>query len=167
MDGVSLIAQYGGIDGFLSTRASIMLDVVVLAMVLVLPILGWSIWLVRRKRNYQLHKRVQLLLAAVLLVAVVAFEVDMRFISGWHDRAQPSPYWPRGVWTSLIVHLVFSISTAFVWLYVVIGALRNIPKPPGPSAYSGWHKLWGWIAAVDMALTAITGWIFYWVAFVA
>lgn len=162
-----VLAQYSGIDGFLGTRASVMLDVVVLAMVLVLPVMGWSIWLVRSRRNYPLHKRVQLTLAGVLLVAVAAFEVDMRLISGWENRAEASPYWPGAVWTSLYVHLVFSISTTFVWLYVVIGALRNMPTPPGPSAYSGWHKFWAWIAAVDLALTAVTGWVFYWVAFVA
>jgi uncharacterized membrane protein YozB (DUF420 family) len=167
MYGIPIFAQYGGIDGFLGTRASIMLDVVVLAMVLVLPILGWSIWLVRSRRNYVLHKRAQLLLASVLLIAVVAFELDMRFISGWKERAEASPYWPTGVWTSLIVHIVFSASTAFAWLYVVFSALRNMPNPPGPSGYSGWHKAWGWIAVVDMTLTAVTGWIFYWLAFVA
>jgi hypothetical protein len=144
-----------------------MLDVVFLAMFLVLPVMGWSVWLVRSRRRYRLHKRVQLALAVVLLIAVGAFEIDMRFVSGWRDRAEPSVYWPDGVWTSLYVHLVFSVTTAFVWIYVVIGALRNIPNPPGPSEYSRWHKFWGWIAAADMTLTAVTGWIFYWMAFVA
>ncbi len=65
------------------------------------------------------------------------------------------------------MHLVRSVSTALVWLFVVIGALRNIPKPPGPSAYSERHQFWARIAAVDMALTAMTGWAFYWLAFVA
>lgn len=164
---MSLVAQFSGVDGFLGTRASIMLDIVVLAMVLVLPVMGWSVWLVRSRRRYLLHKRVQLILAGVLLVAVLAFEVDMRFVSGWKDRAEPSRYWPAGVWTSLIIHILFSASTAFVWIYVVVSALRNMPQPPGPSAYSPWHKAWAWIAAVDMTLTTVTGWIFYWVAFVA
>jgi putative membrane protein len=162
---MAALAQFNGIDGFLGTRASVMLDVVFLAMFLVLPVMGWSIWQVRVRRRYALHKRVQLLVASVLLLAVLVFEVDMRFVSGWKDRAEPSPYWPTGVWTSLYVHLIFSVSTALVWLYVVIGALRNIPKPPRPSPYSPRHKFWAWIAAVDMTLTAITGWIFYWLAF--
>ncbi|MCC7084750.1 MAG: DUF420 domain-containing protein [Pirellulales bacterium] len=163
----TLFAQYRGIDGFLGTRASVMLDLVVLTMILVLPVMGWSIWQVRNRRRYVLHKRVQLTLASILLVAVMAFEIDMQAISGWRQRAEPSPYWPSGVWASLNLHLVFSISTAAVWLYVVIGALRKIPQPPGPSAYSRRHRFWGWVAAVDMTLTAVTGWAFYWLAFVA
>jgi hypothetical protein len=160
------LAQFHGVDGFLGTRASVMIDVVVLAMVLVLPLLGWSVWQVRVRRRFVLHKRVQLALAGVLLVAVLAFEVDMRFISGWRERAEPSAFWPVGVWMSLYVHLVFSVSTAFVWLAVVIGALRKMPSPPGPSGYSKWHRRLGWIAVVDMILTAVTGWVFYWLAFV-
>jgi uncharacterized membrane protein YozB (DUF420 family) len=68
---------------------------------------------------------------------------------------------------SLYVHLVFSISTFFLWVYVVTGALRNFPSPPAPSAYSRRHVFWARLAAIDLALTAFTGWIFYWLAFAA
>ena len=81
-----LASETRGINGFLGSRASIMLDVVFLAMFFVLPVLAWSIWQVKYRRRYALHKRVQLITAAVLLITVVAFEVDMRWISGWTDR---------------------------------------------------------------------------------
>ncbi len=162
-----LAAQFAGINGFLGSRASIMLDVVFLTMFAVLPVMGLSIGLVRFRKKYAWHKRIQLTLALVLLLAVTAFEIDMQFISGWRTRAMPSPYWPVGVHNSLYVHLVFSISTFFLWLYVVIGALRNVPRPPGPSPYSRRHIFWARLAAVDLVLTAITGWIFYLLAFVA
>jgi uncharacterized membrane protein YozB (DUF420 family) len=162
-----MLLAYAGINGFLGTRASLMLDVVFLAMFLVLPVMGLSIGMVRFRRNYLWHKRAQLILAVVLLTAVAAFEIDMQFVSGWRDRAAPSPYWKTGVMTSLDVHLVFSISTFFLWLYVVTGALRNIPRPPGPSSYSRRHAFWARLAAIDLVLTALTGWIFYWLAFVA
>ncbi len=168
MISAAILAVTRGINGFLGSRASIMLDVVFLAMFLVLPVLAWSIWQVRSRRRFALHKRVQLITAAVLLVTVVAFEVDMRWISGWTERAKLSPYWESGVVrASLAIHLVFSASTAALWVYVIIGALNNIPKPPGPSDYSRWHKFWGWLAALDLTMTAITGWIFYYLAFVA
>ena len=123
-------------------------DVVFLVMFLVVPVLGWSVWQVKFRRNFVLHKRVQLTLAAVLLAAVAAFEFDMRFISGWRERAEPSVYWASGVvQTSLYVHLLFSISTFCLWLYVVIGAVRNMPNPPEPSAYSPRHIFWARLAA--------------------
>jgi putative membrane protein len=160
-------AIYPGINGFLGSRASVMLDVVFLAMFFVLPVLGIGIGMARFRRQYTWHKRIQLTVAAILLLAVGAFEIDMQFVSGWRERAQPSVYWPTGVKTSLYIHLVFSISTFFLWLYVVVGALRNFPKPPQPSAYSRRHVFWARVAAIDLVLTAITGWTFYWLAFVS
>ena len=71
----------------LPTRASVMLDVVFLAMFAVVPLLGWSIHSVRHRRNYALHKRVQLTLGAVLLVAVTCFELDMQLFTDWRARA--------------------------------------------------------------------------------
>lgn len=160
-------------DGFLPTRASLMLDVVFLAMFLVVPVMGASIWLVRYRQKYQLHKTIQLLLGSVLLVAVAAFEIDMQLFTQWEDLAAESPYfssdakWSSPVGIALIVHLCFAVPTAFLWVYVIVGALRKFPSPPEPNAYSAHHRVWGRIAAIEMTMTAATGWIFYWMAFVA
>jgi putative membrane protein len=154
-------------DGFLGTRASLMLDVVFLAMFVVVPALAWSVYLVKVRRNYLLHKRVQVLLGSVLLVAVVLFEVDMRMY-GWTHRAKDSPYTADGtVLKVLYVHLCFAVSAALLWILVIYRALVNMPSPPWPCPHSAWHKRWGWIAAIDMVLTSLTGWTFYWLAFVA
>jgi len=178
-----------GLDGFLRTRASLMLDVVFLAMFFVLVVLAFSIWLVRNRQRYGLHKRIQVVLGLVLLATVTLFEIDMR-VNGWQARAADSPYFaamenpptllvnfyqgmlgraavPGWVFTALYVHLFFAVTTAFLWVFVIVQALRKIPDPPGPSAYSVPHKRWAWIAAIDMGFTALTGWIFYCLAFVA
>ena len=78
--------DFPGAEGFLGSRASLMLDVVFVAMLAVIPVMGWSIYQVRRRRRFALHKQVQLALAALLLVAVLAFEIDMR-LYGWEERA--------------------------------------------------------------------------------
>jgi hypothetical protein len=157
-------------DGFLpGSRASLMLDVVFLAMFAVIPIMAWAIWLVRRRRNYALHKRVQLALGAVLLLAITAFEVDMN-VNGWRHRAEPSPFYgtgeaPNWVMRALYVHLFFAIPTALLWIWVIAQALRKIPSPPGPSQYSRTHIFWAWLAAWELVGTAVTGWFFYYLAF--
>jgi len=163
--------EYPGIDGFLGTRASFMLDFVVLAMVGVLPILAWSIWQVRTRQRYLLHKRVQIALAVVLLVTVAAFEIDIR-INGWRARAELSPYYgtaeqPGAAIFSLYVHLFFAVSTVILWTVVVYRALRLFPNPPVPAAHSPQHIFWARLAAIDMFMTAVTGWIFYYLAFAA
>ena len=159
--------EFAGIDGFLGTRASLMLDLLVLAMFVICLALAWSIYQVRYRRRYQLHKWVQVVLGAVLLVAVILFEIDIR-IHGWEDRAAGTvgSSAPSTVWAALYVHLVFAVSSVVLWPIVIVRALRNFPAPPRPNEHSAWHIRWGWIAAIDMAMTTVTGWLFYWLAFV-
>ena len=154
------------IPGF-SSRASLMLDVVFLAMLLVVPVLAYSIQLAKRGK-YAAHKALQVVLASVLLVAVTAFEIDMRFFTDWRALAQPSPYYESGaVMTSLLVHLAFAVPTLVLWIIVTIGALRKFDDPPRPGLHSRFHRRWGMFAGYGMFLTAVTGWVFYYLAFVA
>src|SRR5215471_16825425 len=107
---------FPGIDGFLGTRAPLMVDVVFLAMFAVVAVLAWSIFEVKVRRRYQLHKWTQITLGAILLVAVVLFEIDIR-LHGWEDRAANAiggtPV--QAVYTSLCIHLIFAISTVILW----------------------------------------------------
>lgn len=144
-----------------------MLDVLVLAMGVVVLVLGWSIYEVKYRHRYQLHKWVQVSLGVVLLVAVIVFEIDVR-LYGWQDRAagEIGGHASRLVMTSLAVHLVFAISATILWPLVIIRALRNFPSPPHPGPHSRFHVRWARIAAIDMFITAVTGWTFYYLAFV-
>jgi hypothetical protein len=181
--------MYSGMDGFLGTRASLAIDVVLVASFAVLPVLAWSVWLVRVRRNYQLHKRVQLALLTALLLVVTCFELDMRFGGGWRPRAEASPYFasqssggpiwdalfqdalgfdsiPGWVTRSLAVHLVFSVTTLLLWLGAASHGLRRMGNPPQPGRYGSVHRFWGWCTIFDTLLTAISGAVFYWLAFV-
>ena len=161
-------ALFAQTNGFLPTRGSFMLDFVFAAMFLVVAVMGVSIYLVRYRRAYQLHKILQIALGVILLGAVTAFEIDMRFFTNWRTLAEPSPYYASGwVIASLWIHLAFAIPTPFLWAYVIVQALRKFPSPPIPAAHSRQHILWARWSAAGMLLTAVTGWIFYWLAFVA
>ena len=150
--------------GFLPTRASLMLDAVFLAMFLVVPILLWSIRLAK-KGKYQLHKKVQIVTAVVLLVAIIAFELDMQ-IFGWKQYLDPHRAFST-INTYLIIHLCFAIPTLLLWPTVIILGIKRFPHPPEPNEHSKLHKRLGWISAFGMILTSITGWIFYYIAFVS
>jgi hypothetical protein len=160
-------AVFPGIDGFLGTRASLTVDLLVVIMLGVVVVLGWSVYQVRYRRRFQLHKRVQLALAAVLLGTVALFEIDIR-LHGWQNRAagtiggEPA----QAVWYALYVHLACAISTVVLWPVVIFLALRSFPNPPQPGTHSRIHVPLARLAAIDMVLTAVTGWVFYWLAFV-
>ena len=161
-----------GISGFLGTRASLMVDVVSVAMIAVLAVMAWSIYQVRIHRRFALHKRVQIGLGVLLAITVTLFEVDIQHFSPWRPNAEASPHysavWHEGwVNRSLYVHLVFAVSSAILWIVVIVQALRRFPSPPRPSEYSHTHIFWARLAAIDMTLTTLTGWVFYYLAFVA
>lgn len=147
-------------------RASFMLDFVAVAMFLILPILSYSLYLVKVRKDYVGHKRLQIFLGLLLLVAVVLFEVDIR-LHGWRHLAKPSPYYDTILFPVLYVHLLFACSTSLLWILTIALALRSFPNPPMPGAHSPWHKRLAWPAAITMYTTAVTGWTFYWMAFVA
>ena len=130
-------------------------------------VLCWSVYQVKYRRRYQLHKWTQITLAAVLLVTVVLFEIDIR-LHGWTGRAagQVGGEPAAGGLVRSSIHLVFAVTTVMLWPVVIFLALRNFPNPPQPAKHSRIHVPLARLAAADMVLTAITGWVFYWLAFV-
>eukprot|EP00913_Durusdinium_trenchii_P028430 g26658.t1 len=162
-------------DGFLGYDTSFMLDFVVCALALVVPALLYSLYLVKYRRNYLWHRNLQLALGIVLLLAVSAFEVDLQLVhGGWENVANKPGETPRLVGEQfdaarrlLWVHLVFAISTPLLWIATIVLALKRFPSPPVPNAHSRLHKRLGWLSAIDITLTSITGLIFYYVAFMA
>jgi hypothetical protein len=160
------------IHGFLPfSRATIMFDVVAVALVAFLPVLAWSISLARRGR-YALHKRVQLTLAATLFATVLLFEVDVQWSKfmiegGWRSLTVESPYHGAVIDRLLRVHLSFATVTAVLWVVTTWQAVANFSKPPAPGPHSRNHKALAWTSTVGLFVTSTTGWTFYYLAFVA
>lgn len=161
-------------DGFLGYQTSFMLDFVVCALVAIVPLLVFSLWKVKFGKQYQQHRKLQLFLGVVLLVAVSAFEVDLRFIQGgWENIVKKSAtddvvlaerISAAKPWMNL--HLVFAITTPILWAITLGMALYQFEKPAQPGRHSKWHRILGWSSAIDITMTAVTGLIFYYVAFV-
>jgi len=159
-------------NGFLGYNATFMLDLVVCALVFVVPVLAVSIFLVKFRRNYVWHRRLQLFLAGVLLLAVAAFELDIQVVHhGWENIVRQSrPDISAADFafarTLLHIHLVFAISTPFLWALTISLALPRFGNPPAPSKHSPLHKWLGWTSALDLAMTSATGLLFYYFTFV-
>ena len=149
-----------------------MLDFIALAMLAVVFVLGLSIYLVRAKKNKRLHRTIQIATAVTLTIALIAFEIDVRFITKWRELAEAAPFYQAG-WVDrcLAIHLVFAIPTPLVWGAVIFMALRgfksDLSSEMAVTNFNRFHRISGRTAAVLMLMTAITGWIFYYVAFVA
>lgn len=153
--------------GFIpGSRGTFMMDVVVTAMVALVPLLTWSVYLAHGPRNFSTHKRLQQSMGLVLLLTVIAFEVEVR-LSGWRQHAVTSPYYETSLFPLLYVHLFFAVGTFSLWILTLGLAMRKIPDPPAPSAHSQWHRRLGKLTVMGTYCTSVTGWTFYYMAFLA
>lgn len=154
--------------GILPWRGSIMLDVVFLATFAIVIALTISVYLVRYRQLYRWHARIQIGLAMVLIVAITAFEIDLRFFTDWRALARPSPYYDSG-WVNrwLAIHLCFAVPTPIFWIVTIALGLRWFGWDPKPNLFSKRHRVLGRVSAGAMFMTMATGWVFYYVAFVA
>jgi len=161
-------------NGFLGYNASFMLDFVVTALVGLVPLLLFSLYVVRYFRNYRLHRTLQLVIGLILLVAVILFEVDMQWVhGGWENIVNKDPDAPRltgdaflKVRQVLRLHLLFAVTTPLIWGVTLGLAWKKFPHPPVPGRHSRMHKLLGWLSVIDLIMTALTGIWFYYLAFV-
>jgi len=120
-------------DGFLGYNASFMLDAVVCALVAVVPTLLFSIYLVKFRRNYLWHRNLQVTLGIVLLLTGGAFEGDLQIVhGGWEnivEKARGTEWFETPDFaqarTVLWIHLVFAISTPFLWATTIVLAPRR------------------------------------------
>lgn len=153
-------------DGFLPfSRGTLMIDVVVTAMAVVVPGVLCGRFLARTRR-YARHRQVQLALAAALAVIVLAFEVEVR-TAGWQNRAEASPYFTTYVFPFLYVHIALACTATACWILATYHGLTRMPRPAAPGPHSSWHKKIGNATVYATCATALTGWIFFYLAFVA
>lgn len=158
-------------DGFLGYHATLMLDIVVCALILIVPTLLYSLFTVKVRKNYVRHRNLQIALGVILLVAVGLFEIDIRLQGGIDailvKRTVALTAAQKTFFDILLaVHLVFAISTPFLWATTLTLALKRFSSPPAPGEHSRLHKRLGWLAAVDITLTAVTGLLVYYFGFV-
>ena len=143
-------------QGFLGTRADLLMDVVIVALVAVVPIVGYN-WRLARGGNFQRHKTLQIALAVLLGAVVGLFEYNLRLQGGIFVATAASSY--AGTTTLnfwIYLHTFFAITTILVWVVLIIASLRRFPKPPAPNAFSRTHRHWGRIGMIWMLVTRLT-----------
>lgn len=143
--------------GILGTRADLMMDIVIISLVVIVPAILVSIRNVKRS-DFASHKKIQTSLLILLTIAVTLFEIDSQSAGGIFVLSKGSGLYQTAILNfSIYIHLFFSISTAFIWIFLVIFSLKYFPSPPIPNHFSKIHKFWGKLGMIDMIFTAITG----------
>lgn len=151
--------------GFISERSDWIIDGVLVASVVLIPLFAFAFRNARRARYLQ-HRNLMLIATALLAVAVTAVEVDLRS-KGMFAMTQGSRFYgtPFLEWSAYI-HIGLSTVTGLLWCVLVGVSWFKFPRPPQPIPFGRIHRWLGRIALVGMALVGITGFELYIVAFV-
>lgn len=147
------------------SRGGLFLDVLACSLWIILPMLSVSI-IAAKKRRFRLHKILQTLIAVIMTFVLGAFEFQMR-TTGWRQLAEDSVYYDTWVMPALILHLLFAVPTFILWVLTLRGAYKNFVMPHRHCKYSIIHKRMGRLAVYLSFGTGLTGWMFYWLAFIA
>ena len=142
------------------------MDIVLIAMTLTPFLLVWAIRLARRGQ-FVLHRNIQSGLLAVLLVAVVLFEADVRMSGGSGTFLAGSPYVGTPLLTWLLrVHIAVAVTSFLAWTWVVARAWR-VPLVPGSADFGPAHRRTGYLIFAGVTFTSISGAALYWLSFVS
>jgi len=152
-------------QGFLGTRADLLMDLVLLSFIVILPAISWSWWQARRG-HYTVHKASQLTLAGVLAVAVALFEIDLKVSGGIFELTGDSAFANTLLLNSWIYgHTLVAILTTLIWSGLVIFSLIRFPKPPQPGPFSKSHRFWGRLGMLSMMLAGASAFPLYYYGF--
>lgn len=146
--------------GFLGFGAPFMMDVVMVALLVINPALFWSIQQAKKGR-FEIHRKVQIALSAVLFIAVILFEVEIRLANGIANIIGEERYTDQFRMV-LYIHLLFSVTTTILWAVLTYKGIKLYTPQGFPEDYAPHHKKWGMIGALDLVMTTLTGyWVYY------
>ncbi len=150
--------------GFLGTRADVLVDIILLATA-VTPFLMLYAFRLARRANYAEHRRAQIILPSVMLVAVVLFEIDIRMSGADAFLAGSSFPYKRFLSVFLVVHVAVAIISFLGWVVLATISSRRFLKVL-PGSFSAIHRFYGKLIFSGVTFTAVSGIALYFLVFV-
>ncbi len=153
-------------DGFLGSRGDVLIDLVILSFFAILPLLVISWWYAKNK-NYVHHRRLQIGLAILLVVAVGLFEIDLSLSGGVFELTRESAYSGTGLLNSIIYgHTLVAMASVLVWTPLIYLSLKRFGNPPVSGAFGHRHRFWGRTGMVLMMASGFSALPLYYLGFV-
>ena len=148
------------------SRAPIIFDIVALFLIAAVPAIIWGVLQASHHKNLKRHRNIQLINCIALLLVISGFELLLRQ-SNWREAAKISPFYGPGLEEILSIHLICATVALILWLVVPAMAYLKFPHPVRPGRHSKIHRRLGGATVVSTIATALSGWLFYYLAFIA
>jgi putative membrane protein len=152
-------------SGFISDRSDVLMDTLLVFFV-GMPFLVLGSIRLARQGKLRSHRKAQTATFAVVMLAFILFELDMR-LSGLGAAGVAGSSVPRTfLLLYMAVHILIAVATCAAWVPLVIASWRRFDRRL-PGTFSARHKIWGKAVFAGVCLCASTGAGFYYMLFLA
>ena len=153
-------------QGFLNTRATILIDGIISFLVM-LPIIIMISILFAKRGYIKIHQSLQVSLLLMTISALALFAYSVHYVEGFESLIQKSSIGAKETFIVLTVHITVVTITILIWFLTIFYALNDKKRRALPGVYSEPHGRAGrrvFLAIVMMALTSLS---IYWVLYIA
>lgn len=133
---------------------------------LLAPIVSLLSYRLARRRQFDVHRRMQVALLAFCWAAVLGLELDIRFSGGSGSIvAQAASGYARAARGLLSVHIAAAVATYAIWSVLAIISTRRF-RSQLPGTFSRLHRRLGWTVFAGLVFTAVSATGMYFLTFV-
>lgn len=154
-------------SGFFGTRADLMMDLVIVAFIIIMPLLFISM---RKAGSGQhlVHAKMQISLSIILAIAVAIFEIDLSMSGGMAALTKDSAYFATDTLNYWMWgHTISAIITTILWAALVIMSIIKFKLPPKTKTnqFRRVHRPLGFTAMLFMYVTGLSSFPLYYYGF--
>jgi len=115
--------------------------------------------------KHNLHRRAQIALLTVCILAVIALEVRIRVAGGAEVLVSSSVYAGSRLLTWVAaVHIIGAVITYLLWIGLVLVSNRSY-RSSLPGSFSRIHRTGGWLIIGGLSFTTVSATLVYFLAF--
>jgi uncharacterized membrane protein YozB (DUF420 family) len=150
--------------GFLETRASLYMDIIITFMGMLPIMIGLSIFMAKRG-SLKTHQFLQLLFFFLTLIFLGLFAYTVHYLLGLTLLLEESSFSSLQIFTLLFVHIFIGITTMVMWFFTLIYAFADKKRKALPGVYSESHRKSGRRVFLGIFLTSLSAIALYGVFF--
>lgn len=147
--------------GFLATRGDFLSDLLIIALLFILPALAAAI-ASAMKRNLIFHKRMMISIFSILVLYVVVYEANLTFLGGI-NYLRSNIRIPEGPYFAFVaVHIALSAAS------LILGGItmRKGEIALHTGLFYSYHKRFAWAEVFLLTMSVATGLFIYYLTFV-
>lgn len=151
--------------GFLGTRADFFSDVLIMALIVILPALITAIVLAVKKRH-SFHKKLMLAIFTVLVLYVIVYETNLTILGGVNYLTM-NINMPVASYLSIVIfHIIQSALTLVLGGAVISRGRVALVAGQASSGFTSVHRKIAWVEVGMLVVSVVTGLVIYYLTFI-